>query len=172
MARKFSNDQDFVNTVLLRFAKELIKLRIENVEKTKSIASRGLLNSHRYEIRKATIQQAAQAIFSFQEHGRFLDMRRINRINQRPVDEIKEWIKTIGLEAFKKLPSAPEGKEPIGQDEILNDLAWGIVKKKKKRRRRRKLQKGFQDVLDDLTDDLMEGYQQIVIDEVIESLQN
>lgn len=173
MARKFSNEQDFVNTVLLRFAQQVIKLRVHNVKETKSIASRGLLESHRYEIVKATVQQAAQAIFSFQEHGRFLDMRRIDTTRQRPVEEIKEWIKTIGLDAFKNLPTAPNGREPIGQDKLLNDLAWGIVKKKQqKKSKRRKMQKGFQDVLDDLIDDLMEGYQQIAIDEVIESLQN
>jgi len=173
MAQKFSNEQDFVNTVLLRFAQNVVALRIKNVQATKSVASGGLLRSHEYEIRKATVQQAAQAIFSFQEHGRFLDMRRIDTTRQRPVEEIKEWIRTIGLAAFKKLPTAPEGRAPIGQDRILNDLAWGIVKKKqKKRSKRRKMQTGFEDLLDDLTDDLLEGYQDIAIDEIIDSLQN
>lgn len=172
MAQKFSNEQDFVNTVLLRFAEKVVALRVKNVEDTQSVASGELLRSHQYEIRKATVQQAAQAIFSFQEHGRFLDMRRIDTTKQRPVEEIKDWIKTIGLGSFNNLPSAP-GRAPIGQDRLLNNLAWGIVKKKqKKKSKRRKLQKGFEDVLDDLTDDLMEGYQDIAVEEIIGSLQN
>lgn len=165
MAQKFKTEQDFVNFVLFQFAQEVIEQRIEQVKATKSIATAELLRSYRYEIRKATIQQTALALFYFQEHGRFLDMRRINRKKQIPIKEIKEWIQAKGLSAFRAVPT--DGRKPVGQDRLLNNLAWGIVKSSKKRKRkRRKLQKGWGLSIENLIIELGAGYQDRTIEEI------
>ena len=115
MAR-FSNEVDFINTLLYEWAQQLIVRRIQNVKKEKAIASRELLQSYVFEIRKATVNQTAIAMIAFEEHGRFLDMKRVDRKTKGiDLEELKDWIKDIGLEAFKKLPTTSTGKPIKGQ---------------------------------------------------------
>lgn len=169
---QFQNEKDFVNEVLLRFSEKVVAQRMANTQKSKSVATAGLLRSYRYEIRKATIQQAAMTMFSFQEHGRFLDMKRVNRKdNLIDVEAIKDWIRNIGISAFKKKPV--NLRSPIGQDRILNDLAWGIAKtikkKGKTKGKRRNMQRGFHGLVTELTAELGAGYKDRTIDQIIES---
>lgn len=172
---KFSNSQDFINEVLRLWASNLIRERIEAVRKEEAIASKELLQSYEFEIRKATIAQAGAALIAFQEQGRFLDMKRIDRgTYQIPIDDLIKWIKDVGLHAFRYLPS--NQKKPLTGDRLLNELAWGIsrtIKKKKRtKKRRRKLGVGFEDSLEDLIDELREGFLDRTIEQIKESFQN
>ena len=142
---------------------------MRNVQETKSVASAELLNSYRYEIRKATIQQTALALFYFQEKGRFLDMKNINRLKRIPVKEIVSWIKDVGLSAFKTLPT--KNRTPAGQNKILNQLAWGIVRsKRKKKHLRRNLQKGWGKSLGKLVSELSVGFKDRTAQQIIQSI--
>lgn len=172
---KFSTEQEFVNHVLTQFAKALIASRIRQVRSQKAIASKELLQSYAYEIRKATINQTALAMIAFEDQGRFLDMRRINRKREYiPVEEIKKWIREVGLGSFKNLPKGASG--PLTGKRLLNALAWGIVTKIKQRGRfkkaRRPLQKGTEALILELIDELREGYLDRTVDEIKESLTN
>lgn len=172
---KFSNTQDFINEVLRIWASNLIRERIAAVRKEEAIASKELLQSYEFEIRKATIAQAGAALIAFEQQGRFLDMKRIDRgTNQLPIDEIKKWIKDVGLSSFRFLPS--DGQNTLVGDRLLNEMAWGIVKKTQKKKRskkkRRKLGVGFEDSLSDLIDELREGFLDRTVEEIKESIQN
>lgn len=165
-----TKDNQFINIILEEWASQLIRQRRENVRKTKSVASADLLNSYDFEIRKATLEQTARALISFEDTGRFLDLKRINRRNKQiPVEEIKAWILDVGIEKFKKT-TPDDGRKPISNQRFLNDLAWGIVRKKKtKRHRRRKLQKGINESLSILIEEILEGYQDRTIQDIKQS---
>lgn len=173
---KFSNEQDFVNEVLAEFARRLIEQRQRNVRREKAIAKGTLLDSYEHEIRKATVQQTAMAMFAFEERGRWLDMKRVNRKGAFiPVEVLKEWIKEVGLEKFKQLP----GQQPrfaIGNQERLNQLAWGISRSIRARGRtkkvRRKLQTGTESLLQELIGELRDGFLDRTVEQIKDSLQN
>lgn len=170
-ATRFNSDNDFVNYVLEEFAREVIKQRVRNVQKEKAIASEELLRSYAYEVRKATIEQTAQLLVAFEDRGRYLDMKRHRRLKHVPVEEIKEWIKEKGLEAFTKRPKVRNGKVNPSNPRFLNELAWGISKKINKRKpRRRNLQKGFESLLQDLITELRIGYRDRTAEQIKESL--
>ena len=169
---KFKTEQDFINFVLREFAEQLIEQRIENVRKTKAVASNELMDSYAFEIRKATTQQIANALFAFEARGRYLDMRRINRTNLIPIDVLKEWILKKGLENFKRRPSGPANRKPISDRRFLHELAWGIsIKKRGGKHKRKKLQKGFEGLLQEMMSTLRFGYLDRTLDEIKSSVQ-
>ncbi len=169
MAR-FTNDNDFINRLLVEFAESVITQRIEQVRATKSVTSSELINSYAYEIRKATTEQTASAMFAFAKHGRYLDLRRMNKPGggKEYIAELVEWLRDGGLDKFRRTPSPERIKAPVGSNKYLNSLAWGIVRKKKKHKRRR-LQKGWGGQLSELTRELMTGYQHRTVSEIKEA---
>ena len=174
MARLDSkNHNDFINLVLYEWATQLIQERKTLVRKTSSIASKELLSSYDFEIRKATIEQTAKLLIAFEKQGRFLDLKKINRKDQQiPVEEIKKWILDQGLGKFKRRRKW-YGRRVVSNTRFLNDLAWGIVKKKKrKKHRRRKLQKGMNDAIWKLMTELSEGYLDRTTKEIIQSIKD
>lgn len=172
---KFSTEQEFINQVLTDFARQLIASRIRQVRGQKAIASKELLRSYEYEIRKATVQQTGMALIAFEQHGRFLDMKRANRKNRQiPIDELKKWIKEIGIESFKRVPTT-DSKQPLTGQRLLNALAWGIALKIKKRgryKKRKPLQRGTESLIENLIDELREGFLDRTVDEIKTSLSN
>jgi hypothetical protein len=52
---------------------------------------------------------------------------------QAPVDAIEEWIKQVGVDKFKTIPSYKNGKRPSTDTIAIRKLAWAIAKSYKKR---------------------------------------
>lgn len=165
-------ESEFLQIALTEFARKLIRQRQDNVRATDAVASRELLDSYDFEIQKLTTNQLATAFIAFEAHGRFVDMKKISRKEQLPVDEIKSWILDKGLSAFRRKPKV-NGK-PLTGSRLLNSLAWGIVTKKKKsrRRRRKKLTGGTEELLDQLIDEISRGYVDRTAAEIIQSFES
>lgn len=172
---KFKTEKEFIYDLLHEFAADLIASRRKNIKDQKAVASKKLLRSFEFQILQATTGQTAAALIAFEERGRFLDMKRVNRKDKMiPVNEIKNWIQEVGLDSFKRLPK--KGTGAPGGDKILNALAWGISKKIQQKGRykkaRRSLQKGTEAQIINLIEELREGWKDRTIEQIKESLKN
>lgn len=83
-------------------------------------------------------RDAVTLLLAFPDHGRFIDMRRLHRADggEELVQAIGEWIREKGTEAkmirrFMRM----HGLRSVPSD-VLNRIAWGIVRSPRKRRRR------------------------------------
>jgi hypothetical protein len=93
---------------------------------------------------RASLNQAAVASVAFKDYLRLFDMRRVEREKGFGPDEmerIKEWIKKKGIQSFMKgypYPTTYKFKPGnVPEKTILNNIAWGISRKKKRIKRRR-----------------------------------
>ena len=170
---QYASDEEFINDVLLQFCEELIAQRIENVKKEKAVASQELINSYAFEIRKATMDQAALAMIAFEDKGRYLDMKRLSRNQLIPISALEKWIEDVGLNAFKRLPRGLNGRSPKNSRELMNRLAWGIaIGKKGKRKKRKKLARGMGSLVQELIVELAAGYQDRTIEDIKDIFKN
>ncbi len=175
MAR-FQTEYEFVYTVLTEFSQRLIEQRKRNVRKEKAISSRELLESYDYEITRSTLAQTASALIAFEEYGRFLDMKRVNRRSSMiPIADIEAWLLDGGLAKFRSLPADAQGRTAATHRKLLLDLAWGVSRNiqkrgRYKRKKRRKLQTGIESLLARLINELSEGYLDRTVEEIKESL--
>lgn len=90
------------------------------------------------QIDRQSRRDAVTMLLAFPEHGRFIDMRRLGRADggEELVKAIEEWIVEKGQEA-KMIRSfmRRHGLKTVPSD-VLNRIAWGIVRSPRKRRRR------------------------------------
>ena len=166
-------ETQFIHLALTEFAEELIRQRQENIRAVKATASEELLRSYDYEIRKQTTSQTAAAFISFADYARYIDMKRLNRTGKSiPVDEIKDWIKEKGFDAFRRKPKDSQGN-PLTGSRLLNALAWGIVRKKKGRikNKRKAIQGGTENLYGRLIRQLARGYKDRTAEQIISQFQ-
>lgn len=164
---------EFIHLALTEFAEELIRQRQANIRAANATASEDLLRSFDYEIRKQTTSQTAAAFISFADHARYVDMKRLNRTSKSiPIDEIKDWIKEKGFDAFRRKPKDAQGNPLVGS-RLLNALAWGIQRKKKGRikNKRKKLQGGTENLYGRLIRQLARGYKDRTAEQIISQFQ-
>lgn len=122
------------------WAKQYIAGRIAYFGK-RNLRSRGeLIRSLQYEV-TSTLQQAAETKISlaFRQYGRFIDLK-----NMKPagggsayIEALESWIQEKGLdEKFKSRFLAKRNLKTLPQN-VLNQMAWGIVKNRNARYKRR-----------------------------------
>lgn len=122
------------------WAKEYIANRIAYLGKRNVRAKGDLIQSLQYEV-ATTLQQAAETRISiaFRDYGRFVDMKTLKAAQGGGdyVQALELWIEQKGLrEKFtrrflekRNLRTAPQN--------ILNQMAWGIIKTRQARYKRR-----------------------------------
>lgn len=95
---------------------------------------------------KASAQSSAQIIIAMNDHLRLYDMRNAKRdrnLAPQEVEDIKSWIERKGvsnfLSGYKYSTTKTKGglTSPVSIKRIINNIAWGISKKKKKIKRKR-----------------------------------
>ncbi|MEL6274276.1 MAG: hypothetical protein AAFU03_04080, partial [Bacteroidota bacterium] len=123
------------------WAKEFVQNRVSSLRSRKISSSRQLERSLAYEVRGQAVDAAVQAIIGFEEHGRFIDMRRL----QPPeggadyIANLIQWLERKGLaEKFTRgYVRRRNLKRP--PDRVLTYIAFAMARKRfrgKFRRRR------------------------------------
>lgn len=95
---------------------------------------------------KATAQSGAQIAVSMSAHLRMYDMRKTQResnLAHQELEEIKAWIERKGVNNFlakyKYPTTVTKGgvTTPVPMKRIINNIAWGISRKKGKLKRKK-----------------------------------
>lgn len=154
--------RDIINKTLKEYSVIFVANRIESMRKAKLESSSDLINSVSAGVQKAGSEDLGTLTLAFNEYGRYFDMKRNNRSKQVPVDEIKEWIQEKGLASFA---SGYKRKIPVSSANLINAIAWGIVKSKinKQTKRRRWYSKSRGRDINNLYDTLVERYQDYIL---------
>ena len=134
--------KDFIESELRLLAEKFVRERTAALQGRKISASGELQDSLQYEITRQARAEAVEMLLAFEEHGRFIDMKRLKpptNFGNPYVTLIEEWIRTRGWEqrfiqkfmATRKLRTIPKN--------VLNQIAWGIaIKRSNGKYRRRK----------------------------------
>lgn len=100
-----------------------------------------LQQSVQAEVVRQAKREAVEALISFEEYGRFIDMKPTaqDKYGRQAVLRIQDWAERIGLDKFERGFIKRYGRRPASDEKFLNRIAWGIMKKRatgKYRRRR------------------------------------
>ena len=150
------------------WALETVQRLIANIKRRKLVNTKTLLNSIDQQT-KADLSRAVVSIsFGFEDYGRYLDMKKNIFSKQPPIDEILDWIKEKGLQNFGPDPN-PNKIIPKTTQRRMNEIAWGISRKKRRnirQKRRPWFQSSFYKSLQALQDQLLLGVADQSLEEV------
>lgn len=152
---------------------DTVERLIKSAKRKKLVNTKQLLDSLDSETRSDLARISTSIHFAFEEHGRYLDMKKIFYDSQPPVEKILEWVKSRGLAFFGEDPNRYKNK--LKTDERrMNEIAWGIARKRAKQKRfqqnRRWFQSNFYKSLNALQEELLLGVADRSIEEIKESL--
>ncbi len=139
--------------------------------RSRKIAASGtLLDSFAYEINSALEGQLKTALqIEFEEHGRFIDMRRLNVPGGGGdyIAALEDWIVRKGLEQkFLRAFMAKRRLKKVPPN-VLNQMAWGIAVRRSNRYRRRQWwNKPKSAAITDLYNRVAAGLPDIVAEEI------
>lgn len=125
--------------IMAAWAVDFIANTRKTLKSRKARSSGELDRSFSYNVATTDAALVGEIVIMFSEYGRFIDMRRLNWRNQRPVNEIEEWVETKGVNKFIQnyRKHNPGRKIPSGS-QLINQVAWGIVRGKIKRQKTRR----------------------------------
>jgi hypothetical protein len=118
---------------LLAFSAEFISRRKAFLAQRKINASGSLTDSLEAELNRQAKKEAIELLLAFEEHGRFIDMKRLSPPTvwgESYINALEAWLEKSGLsQKFinefmkkRKLRTIPKN--------VLNQIAWGIAKKR------------------------------------------
>jgi hypothetical protein len=134
--------KDFIHAEMIDFGLEFTAKRREFLQRR--ISASGLLdNSLDFEADKQARQDAVSLLLAFEEHGRYIDMKRLKAVipsnsDNEYVNLIENWIKQRGWEQRFINAFMRRRNLRIVPPSVLNRIAWGIVIARAKRVRPRK----------------------------------
>ncbi len=121
------------------WAEKFFENRKTFLDRRKVKASGDLERSMGYDINTATGEVAVRAQLAFENHGRYIDLKRFqhDKWGRNAVERIEKWIEARGLQKFEpgylkkyNLKKAPK--------DIKKRMAWGILVNRSNGRFRRK----------------------------------
>lgn len=124
---------EIINGLLAEFADEQILAFHSQLDTKKINKTRELFNSFNKELLKVSANLEFELRIFYDKHGSYRDMNYRKYSKQAPVDAIEEWIKHVGVEKFKTIPSYKKGTRPSTDTIAIRKLAWAIAKSYKKR---------------------------------------
>lgn len=165
------------DVIIREWAVDFVRKSRENIKQAKAVSGGDLERSIRGQSHRSDAQLVGIAAFYFLKYGRYVDMKRLDRSRQLPVDEIKAWIEEKGVSKFTRKLSRYRGIRPsrLPKSRLINEIAWGIVKGKQKRRkhrRRRWYNKKKDYLIGQLKDDLSDLYGRFGIESAKHALEN
>ena len=95
---------------------------------------------------RATISSGATIMIDMQDYLRLFDMRRVERskdLNADGMDRLRKWVKRKGVQSFLKGYKYPTTvtkggvTRAVPEARIINNIVWGISRKRRKLKRRR-----------------------------------
>jgi hypothetical protein len=167
------NKHDIINSILEEWADEFIgDLQAAAAAKLKDFTGEGK-RSFNVALTKAAVGKAAQVTIGFAEHLRYFDMKKVQRskgFDKSSLERIKAWVQKRGISAFMKGYTQPTTYKykpgTVPETRIINNIAWGISRKKKRFKRRAwyaaRKNAGIRDVYLDLVEALIP----VMIDEM------
>lgn len=121
------------------WAERWLTARIAKLEKTGAKSSGQLKRSFGSRIVRGQDGAAVRIEIGFEEHGRYIDMKRIehDKWGRNALERLVDWIERKGIERFAPgfLKKYNLKKQPKG---IVNNIAWGIMVNRSKGKFRRK----------------------------------
>jgi len=118
---------DTIEQVADYFAERTVQEWIQNIKKKKIVNTRQLLNSLDSDTRADLGRMVTVMQFSFEEYGRYLDIKKKRWTEQPPVGKILEWVEKKGLASFGPDPY-PNKTKPKTPERRKNEIAWGIAR--------------------------------------------
>jgi hypothetical protein len=135
--------QKFIGEELHQLGSDFAVQRASALRARKIEAMGALSASVQFEIEREARQEAVSLLIAFEEHGRFIDMKRLkapsaDRIGSSYIEAIEAWIKARGWE--EKLIEKYKSKRHLRKapKNVLNMIAWGIALKRSKKVRPRR----------------------------------
>lgn len=153
---------EVIHQELSLWAPIFVQNRLDAARQAGLVASRELLRSMRSEVTDA-LRDVQSFYFAMEGYGRILDMRRRRQGRIPPIEEIIDWIRDVGISKFRPGFVRRRGSVPASNQQLLNQIAWGVAKKavsKKRRKRRRWYAKDKESDIDDLYTRLMSALQE------------
>lgn len=133
--------KDIINEELAAWSITFIQNRLRDSQKLNTSSGRGR-KSFDYQVIKASTNDLARALFEFEGYMRFQDMRRLKWDSQAPFQEILRYVQEKGVNAFIN-GFSKKYRIPSSNVQLMNQIAWGIVKKKAKPGYRHKRKKWY-----------------------------
>lgn len=167
-----SNINDYLQAELEKFCADFIQDRAAQLRRRGAVATGDLANSLAYEVRAQAVNAGVEALIAFEEHGRFIDMRRLQPAEGGAdyIANLISWVERKGLKEKmirgymrrRKLKTVPE--------RVMTFLAFGIARKRfnGKYRRTRWYNKSKSAQISELYDEI----QASMPDEVLEEIKN
>jgi hypothetical protein len=123
---------DFLLVELEQFAQDFIQDRATSLRSRGAVASRGLVNSLSYEARASAVNAGVEALISFEEHGRYIDMRSLQPAEGGAdyISNLISWIEAKGLaDQFITKYVTDRNLQKVPEN-VLRHIAFGIAKKR------------------------------------------
>ena len=117
-----------INEELTRWSITFIQNRLRDARKLKTASGQGQ-RSFNHQVIKAATNELARALFEFEGYLRLQDMRRLKWDKQAPLQDILKYVQQKGVNAFINGFSR-KYKIPTSNVALMNQIAWGIIKKK------------------------------------------
>jgi hypothetical protein len=103
---------------------------------TQAIQAKGLvlteelLHSLRTQVVAASANHVASMGVLFEQYGRIKDMKGLNRTKAPLIEELKTYIKRIGINNSPYVPGCKYGQFPLASKTAINRIAWGLARAK------------------------------------------
>jgi hypothetical protein len=125
-----------INDVAAKWAVDELQYYKERAAKVPQATGRGK-SDIAVKVLRATADNISVVSFMFYDYMRYRDMRRLDN-KFFPVDEAIRWIEAKGINKFMaKYRRISGGKIPSDSRQLLNSIAWGIVKGQRRHRPKR-----------------------------------
>jgi len=164
----------YLRTELETWAAEFVRDRVAQLNRRGIKGSGDLANSLRAEVRGQAVDAAVQALVSFREYGRFVDMRNLQPAEAGAdyIANLISWIQRKGLDQkfIKGYVRRRNLKKP--PERVLSYIAFGIAKKRSqgKYRRRRWYNKSKTASINELYNDVQANMPDIIAEQIAQEL--
>lgn len=127
---------EIINDVIVEWAVEELKYYKERASKVPSASGAGKRDIS-VELLKATANNIAIVSFAFHDYMRYQEMQKLNN-RYFPLEAAMKWIEAKGINKFAdKYKKMNGGALPSDNTQLLNQIAWGIIRGKRKHRPKR-----------------------------------
>lgn len=162
--------EETIATILREYGDEVEQLLADSARRKRLELTKELISSIKTQVIVRGANEAGM-LLSFQDYGRYNDMKALTFDRHPPVDVIAEWVEKKGIEKFKKIPGYLNSR-PQDPKKAAIRIAWAIAKNRTsgnyKKRNRAWFAKTFYSTLNGLIDKLLET----LTEEQIQQLQN
>lgn len=128
-----------IATISDAWAKKYLANRLAYLKRRNVLATGELEHSFGYEVDDNPTDAAVRAMIAFADHGRIIDMRRIDhdKWGRNAVERLEKWILKKGINAFVPGFLKKYGLKAPPRD-VVNRIAWGIMVERGKGKFRRR----------------------------------